>query len=116
MKYKNLLLLILVLLLPLISHAIDLSTSYTNALSYNADYLGQIAKNLAGQESVALARSQLLPQISATGGYSENYLGAPGSSVYYHQPTINGQLSQVIFDWSKYSQYTKGKYGTQVAD
>ncbi|HLX53975.1 MAG TPA: TolC family outer membrane protein [Aquella sp.] len=93
-----------------------MSTSYTNALSYNADYLGQIAKNLAGQESVALARSQLLPQISATGGYSENYLGAPGSSVYYHQPTINGQLSQVIFDWSKYSQYTKGKYGTQVAD
>src|SRR6185437_4927328 len=51
-----------------------------------------------------------------TGGYSENYLGASGSTTYYHQPTINATLSQVIFDWGKYSQYTKGKYGTQVAD
>jgi len=106
----------LALLLPLISYAVDLSTSYTNALTYNADYLGQIAKNLVGQESVAQGRAQLLPQISATGGYSENYLGASGSTTYYHQPTINATLSQVIFDWGKYSQYTKGKYGTQVAD
>src|SRR6185437_16630353 len=115
MKYR-ILLIMLALLLPLISYAVDLSTSYTNALTYNADYLGQIAKNLVGQESVAQGRAQLLPQISATGGYSENYLGASGSTTYYHQPTINATLSQVIFDWGKYSQYTKGKYGTQVAD
>lgn len=115
MKYKNLLIM-LALLLPLISYAVDLSASYTNALTYNADYLGQIAKNLVGQESVAQGRAQLLPQISATGGFSENYLGASGSSTYYHQPTLNATLSQVIFDWGKYSQYTKGKYGTQVSD
>lgn len=102
--------------MPLISKAIDLNASYTSALSYNADYLSQIAKNMAGQESIAQARSQLLPQISATGGFSENYLGASGSSSYYHQPTISGTLSQTVFDFSKFSQYTKGKYATQVAD
>lgn len=115
MKYKNLLI-VLLLLLPFTSYACDLTASYTSALSYNADYLGQIAKNQAGQESIALARSQLLPQINAVGGYSENYLGASGSTIYYHQPTATATLSQVIFDWSKYSQYTKGKYGTQIAD
>lgn len=102
--------------MSLISKAIDLNASYTSALSYNADYLSQIAKNMAGQESIAQARSQLLPQISATGGFSENYLGASGSSSYYHQPTISGTLSQTVFDFSKFSQYTKGKYATQVAD
>ncbi|MCC2626029.1 MAG: hypothetical protein K0R14_1902 [Burkholderiales bacterium] len=115
MKYR-IFFILLAPILPFISYAADLSTSYTSALGFNADYLGQIAKNIAGQESAVQARSQLLPQISATGGYSENYLGASGSSTYYHQPTINATLSQVVFDWSKYSQYTKGKYATQVSD
>lgn len=104
------------LLVPVISGAFDLNASYNSALSYNADYLGQIAKNLAGQESVPAARAQLLPQLSATGGFSENYLGASGSTSYYHQPTLGVTLSQVIFDFSKFSQYTKGAYSTQVAD
>jgi outer membrane protein len=114
MKYKYLVL-PLALLLPLASYSCDLIASYTSALSYNADYLGQIAKSLADQESTALARSQLLPQAGATASFSENYLGASGTSTYYHQPTANATLSQVVFDWSKYSQYIKGKYGTQVA-
>ncbi len=97
-------------------HAIDLFATYQKALSYNADYLKAIATNQAGVEQQNIAFAALLPQISATGSISENYLFQGGSYAYYNQPTYAAQLNQVIFDFGKFSTYVKGKYATQLAD
>lgn len=96
--------------------AFDLSSAYQNALSYNSDFLANIAKNKAGQENVVQGRSQLLPQISATGNISENYLNSDTAYAYFNQPSISIQLQQVIYDFSKFSQYTKTKFQTTLSD
>ncbi|MFN7095491.1 MAG: TolC family protein, partial [Burkholderiales bacterium] len=96
-------------------YAFDLVTAYNDALAYNADYLVAVARNLADQESQVQARSTLLPQISGQGSLNENYLNS-GMSLFYHQPLASLQLQQVVFDFSKFSRYTKGKFATQLAD
>lgn len=98
------------------SSAFDLAYAYQQSLSYNADYLKQIASTSASQEQINLARAQLLPQINANASISENYFNSQGIAVYYHQPAYGGSLQQVIFDWSKYSNYSKGKYATEVGN
>lgn len=99
-----------------IANAYDLVSSYQNALTYNADYLAAIAKNQAGQESQVQGRSALLPQINGSGTINENYLSSGGANFYYHQPLASLQLQQVAYDFGKFSQYTKSKYATKVAD
>jgi outer membrane protein len=107
----------LLLLLPIsLASAFDLSSAYQSALEYNSDYLASIAKNKAGQENVVQGRSQLLPQISALGSFGENYLNSESASMYYNQPTVSAQLQQVVYDFSKFSQYTKSKFATQLSD
>lgn len=96
--------------------AIDLYQVYLRSLAYNADYLRAIANNDAGQENKNIARALLLPQISATGALTENYFNQGGIQAYYHQPTYSAQLNQVVYDFSKYSSYTKGKFAAQLAD
>lgn len=94
--------------------AYDLSYAYQQALNYNADYLKQIASTSASQEEIKIARSQLLPQLSVGASLTEGYFNSSGISALYHQPVYTANLQQVIFDWSKYSGYSKGKYATQV--
>ena len=98
------------------ANAFNLNDAYKNALSYNSDYLNQIAQNKAGQENVVQARSGLLPQLSGTAAFNETYLATGGMSYLYHQPTAGVSLSQTLFDWNKFSAYTKGKYATQLSD
>lgn len=96
--------------------AIDLYQTYQKALAYNADYLKAIATNQSGQEQKNIARAALLPQISATGTISENYFNQSGVSANYNQPVYSAQLSQSLFDYSKLSNYIKGKFAGQLAD
>lgn len=98
------------------ARAADLAAVYQNALIYNADYLKAIASNEASQEQKNLALAQLLPQINATGAFSENYFNQSGGSALYHQASYGANLNQVIFDFSKFSALTKGKYAGIVAD
>lgn len=105
---------ILMLLVCNGAFAYDLSYAYQQSLSYNADYLKQIASTSATQEQINLARAQLLPQITASASLSEGYFNGSGIAVYYHQPVYSASLQQVVFDWGKYSGYSKGKYATQV--
>ncbi|HMT02511.1 MAG TPA: TolC family outer membrane protein [Burkholderiales bacterium] len=102
-------------------YAFDLVEAYRNALVYNADYLRSIAENTAGQEKQVQGLSALLPQISVNGAYNENYVNLPatangGVAGFFHQPVLGATLNQVIFDFSKFSTYTKAKYETQIAD
>ncbi len=94
----------------------DLSSAYTSSLNYNAKFLAAVAKNQAGQEEQVQGRSQLLPQISATGALTENYLNSNSTGTYYHQPNATVQIQQVALDFSKFSKYTKSKYATQIAN
>ncbi|MEN9946382.1 MAG: hypothetical protein RLZZ293_768 [Pseudomonadota bacterium] len=96
--------------------ALDLIASYHQALQYNAGYQQAIATTAAGQENQYLARANLLPQISATATFNENYFNQGGISAYYHQPIYGAQLNQVLVDFSKFSAYTKGKFAAQLAD
>lgn len=112
-RLKNLVCLLLVINGAM---AFDLSDAYQSALSYNADFLANVAKNKAGQENAVQGRSQLLPQINANGNLSENYLNSDTAYVYYNQPSLSVQLQQVIYDFSKFSQYTKNKFQTNVSD
>ena len=96
--------------------AVDLVSTYQQALVYNADYLKAIASNEAGQEQKNIARAALLPQISANGSLAENYFNSGGNSALYHQVTLGGQLNQVVFDFSKYSTYSKGKFATELSN
>lgn len=112
-KLKTLLLLFLLINL---AHAFDLSSAYQSALLYNSDYLANVAKNKAGQENVVQGRANLLPQISAGGSFGENYLNSEGAYVYYTQPIVSAQIQQVVYDFSKFSQYSKSKFATQLSD
>lgn len=98
------------------SHAIDLLETYQKAVSYNADYLKAIATNQAGIEQQNIAFAALLPQINATGTLNENYFVSSGMNAMYHQPVYAATLTQVVFDFSKFSTYTKGKFAAQLAD
>ena len=113
---KQLLLLFSLVVMFSQAQAIDLFGTYQKALAYNADYLSAIALNQAGQEQQNIARAALLPQIAATGSLTENYFNQGGVQAYYHQPIYSASLNQVVFDFSKFSAYTKGKFATQLSD
>ena len=104
------------LYLPAFAYGFNLSQSYDSALTYNANYLASIAKNLASKESQVQSAALLKPQIGATGAANENYLNSSGESLFYHQPTAGAQFQQVLFDFSKFSGYSKSKFNTQAAD
>jgi outer membrane protein len=95
----------------------DLLYAYNNALKFNADYLQKISQNLAGKEFEVQGRSLLLPQVAVGGQINENYFAMNGlnQSMSYHQYSWVANLSQVIFDFSKFSQYSKSKYQTKIA-
>lgn len=97
-------------------YAFDLAYTYQQALTYNADYLKQIASTSSTQEQKNIARAQLLPQISGSASMNENYFDQGGMSAFYHQPVYQAQFQQVIFDWSKYSGFSKGKYAAEVGN
>jgi outer membrane protein len=96
--------------------AFDLDEAYRRSLSFNADYLAQIAATNAGVEVQNQALSLLLPQISANAAYSQNYLSSFGMTVTYTQPSFGGQFQQIILDFGKFSTYTKSKFAAEVAN
>lgn len=98
------------------AYSFDLNTAYTSSLNYNADYLAAIASNKADQEAKAQAQAALLPQVSGSAGLTENYLNTGGMSLYYHQPLASAGLQQVVFDFSKFSSYSKSKHAVTLSD
>ena len=116
MKTKLISSLVLLLMANNYSYAYDLAYAYKEALEYNAEYLKAVANNLAGKENKIIARSSLLPQISATAGANENYLSQAGGYQLSVSPSVGASLNQVLFDFSQFSKYTKAKYETEIAN
>lgn len=97
------------------AEAFDLNYAYQQALTYNAEYLKTVASSEAGNEAKNIARATLFPQISVGAGVSENYFNGMGAYALYYQPLVTAQISQVVFDYSKFSAYSKGKYATELS-
>lgn len=122
---KNSYLLFLLIGLGARANAFDLKQAYDQAINYNADYLSAIASNQAGQEWRVQGLASLLPQVGAGAGLNENYyrqnkvdesgFNTPIKALY-NQPIYTANLSQVIFDFSKFSQYSKSKYQTELSN
>ncbi len=96
--------------------AFDLDEAYRRAMGFNADYLAQVAATNAGVEVQNQALALLLPQISANAAYNQNYLSSSGMTVSYNQPSVGGQFQQTVLDFSKFSNYTKGKFAAEIAN
>ncbi|WP_434632874.1 TolC family outer membrane protein [Chromobacterium sp. CV08] len=107
-------------------HAFDLVGAWQAARNYNADFAVSRAQRDAGQEKLVQGRSQLLPQISATGSYNYNNplqpkvlldaSGNPASDMHYETHGYSVNVQQPLFDVGKYTGYKKGKIGTELAD
>lgn len=113
--HKHLLFFLAILFLTNQIYALDIETSINKAFLYNADYLGAIDKNDANQEISTQAKSALLPQLSISGGVSENSIAAPGLNMTYHQPSIGVSLSQNLINFSVFSAYTKALFNNQLS-
>ena len=109
-------LLFILALVPFIATAFDLNAAYLHAQNYNADYLAQTEKTIADSELAVQGHSLLLPQLAATGNYSQYYLNVAGVTAYYTQPSVGAGFQQVIFDFNKFSQYTKGKTTSRLSN
>lgn len=94
----------------------DLTAAYQKSLDFNADYLSAIAQNEAGQELQVQGKASLLPQVSGVGGVTEAYLSSGSSNVTYFQPSTSAMLQQVVYDFNKFSAYSKSKFATQLSD
>src|SRR5579863_7986411 len=112
---KKIILAMVIMSIACTATAFDLDEAYRRALVFNADYLAQIAATDAGVELQNQALASLLPQISATAAYNQNYLSSFGMTVTYTQPTASGSFQQVILDFGKFSTYTKSKFAAEVA-
>ncbi|POZ62675.1 TolC family outer membrane protein [Chromobacterium alticapitis] len=111
------------------SQAFDLVSAWQAARDYNADFAASRAQRDAGQEKLVQGRSQLLPQINASGSYTYTNPLQPsaiettaGNSVVnvpnarYENHGYNVGLQQPLFDVGKYTGYKKGKIATELAD
>ncbi|UTH76660.1 TolC family outer membrane protein [Chromobacterium sp. IIBBL 290-4] len=108
------------------SQAFDLVGAWQAARGYNADFAVSRAQRDAGQEKLVQGRSQLLPQVSATGNYAYNnplqpkssvdQFGNPITDMHYETHGYSLNLQQPLFDVSKYTGYKKGAIGTEQAD
>lgn len=95
--------------------ATNLVQSYQKALTYNANYLADISSNKASLEQQRQALASLLPQVSGNANVKEIY-SYTQFELLYHQPAVGVNLQQVVFDFNKFSNYSKQKYGSQVAN
>lgn len=84
----------------------DLIDAYQSAIFHNADYLQEVFQYESSTEDLVQKKSLFFPQVSSSATLSQNYLNF-GGPLYYYQPAANFQLQQVIYDQTKFAQYTK---------
>lgn len=95
------------------SNAFDLWDAWQAARNHSAQYAAAAHERNATLENEQQAKAQLLPQLSASASYSDQ----PQSGYdQYETRGWNVQLSQPLFDKSKWSQYQAEKIGSQAAD
>ncbi|MEO6352781.1 MAG: TolC family outer membrane protein [Burkholderiaceae bacterium] len=95
------------------AQAVDLLSTYQQALVNDAQYASARAALRAGQEKLPQARAGLLPSVVLSGGYSrievEDVRSGSGSSYKL-------ELSQPLFRWANWQQYEQGKLSVAFSE
>lgn len=99
------------------AQAFDLVEAWQQARGYDASFAAAGYDRDAGHEKAPQGRAGLLPQVALSADYSRTNLIQP--SVAGGNFTTHGvgvQLTQPVFDVSKYTGYQKGKTSSALAD
>ncbi|OSI12403.1 TolC family outer membrane protein [Neisseria canis] len=95
------------------SYAFSLAEAWKAAVDYSADYSASKHERDAEAEQKRIARSALLPKITANASYQRH---PSSSSSETRSQGWNIQASQVLFDKSRYAQYKQGKLAEESAN
>lgn len=96
--------------------AFDLVGAWNAARGYDSGIASAQAARSAGQEQAVQGRAQLLPQVGLSANYTRNRPVEPAGISQYNSHGYGIQLTQPLFDVSKYATYRKGKAATRLAD
>ena len=102
------------------AQAESLKEIYELALQNDPIYKAAIANKKIGAEYDNLGLAALLPQISLSGSYSDGSTNTQTGTAAKvesdtESTTYNANLSQVIFDWSKFQSYSGSKARTAAS-
>ena len=95
------------------AHSFTLFDAWQAALEYSADYSAAKYERDAEAAKKVLARAELLPQTSANYQYQKQPYSLSSNT---QSNGWNVQISQVLFDRSKFAQYKQGKLAEEMAD
>lgn len=102
--FKKLTILSGLVLISSTSFATDLATVYQQAAAHNATYQAALKTYNAARYAVPVARGPLLPQLDvSTASYTHDYKANTNTT------TFTLSASQVLFDYSKWTTYTKAQ-------
>lgn len=105
------------------AQAFDLIDAWRAAHNYDTGIASSRSDLTAGQEKQVQGRAGLLPQVGVTGNYSRSNPIAPKGTqgngndarVGYESNSYGVNLSQPLFDVSRYTGYKKGKIASELA-
>ncbi|MGN6879700.1 TolC family protein [Neisseria sp. P0020.S005] len=95
------------------AHSFTLFDAWQAALEYSADYSAAKYERDAEAAKKVQARAELLPQASANYQYQRQPYSLSSNT---QSNGWNVQVSQVLFDRSKFAQYKQGKLAEEMAD
>jgi outer membrane protein TolC len=87
--------------------ASSLAQVYNQALNHNDSFKNAIYTYQQAKETLPLAYSNLLPQVSLSYSYSSSYSNQPESQ--YKQGGFTASLSQPLFEWSYFTNISAAK-------
>ena len=98
------------------AQALDLIDVWQAAREHDAAYASARASWEAGQEKTIQGRAPLLPQLNASGDYTRNKAERPAGIGRYRSASAGLQLTQTLFDWSRFAALEQGRQATLIAD
>ncbi|RAR60481.1 protease secretion system outer membrane protein [Paraburkholderia unamae] len=107
------------------AHAIGIVDAYQAALEHDPEFAGAMADKRAGDANVAIGRSYLLPNLSASYGtyrdwtnttYLGETSGPPSSYNVYHAYSASVQVRQPIINLEGIARYRYGKAAALASD
>ena len=101
--------------LALPAFAVDLLETWQAARAYDSAYAAAFAAAQAGQEKAPQARAPLLPQLALSGDYTRGFPEKPLLQPRFRTGNAGAQLTQTLFDWSKFAVLEKGKQAALIA-
>jgi protease secretion system outer membrane protein len=101
--------------------AADLLAAYRAALQSDPIYQAALSERSAGLLNRDIARSNLLPSASATGGYSENrgdrsFNGSKPDPLNYDSKVLSVSVRQPLYSMDAMARYRQGGYQADYAE